>query len=146
MVRTLLLAAACAAAPHAATAADILGLAYDARADELVMDIAYRRSHAQHEFDVQWGPCSGERPPFETVGRVLDVHGRDTARESFTVRERVGLRDLPCRPARVTLRLGLRSHASVWVPAEQASAPGAPAGAGARVAGERPGPAENRGR
>lgn len=143
-----LFAAGWMVAAQAAAAADIVGLGYDAQADELVLDIAYRGSHARHDFEVQWGPCSRERKPYETVGRVLDVHGRDTAEESFVVRERIGLHRLPCRPAQVTLRLGLRSHASVFVPAGDAtglSVPDAPGRAAGRAAAAGPDPAENRG-
>lgn len=99
----------------AASAADLLGATYDAASDSLLIDVAYRGTHPEHEFFVQWAPCS-EGEPARTVGRVIDVHGRDHARESFRIRERVSLAEIPCRPALVTLRLGRVAHDQVFVP------------------------------
>jgi hypothetical protein len=98
-----------------AHAADLLGATYEPVSDTLLIDIAYRGTHPEHDFFVQWSPCSGG-PPARTVGRVIDVHGRDAARENFRVRERVSLENLPCRPALVTLRLGRVAHEQVFVP------------------------------
>jgi hypothetical protein len=105
--------AALAAMP--ARAADILNAAYDAATDALVIDVAYRGTHTEHDFFVQWSPCS-DGAPARTVGRLIDVHGRDHAQESFRIRERISLKSLPCRPALVTLRLGRIAHTQVFVP------------------------------
>ena len=99
----------------AAQAADLLGATYDPNSDTLLIDVAYRGTHPEHDFFVQWAPCT-EGDPARTVGRVIDVHGRDHARESFRVRERVSLADIPCRPALVTLRLGRVANDQVFVP------------------------------
>jgi hypothetical protein len=102
-----------AAAPVAP--ADILGAHYDPAADELVVDIAYRGTNADHEFSVRWGSCSEASPP-RTVGRLIDRQGNDPARGDYRVRERLALTELPCRPAIVTLRLGRVAHTDVYVP------------------------------
>lgn len=94
-----------------ASAADILSAFYDARTDEIVVDIAYRGTRADHDFTVRWG-----RWMEGVAGRLVDEQGSDAARTSFVVTRRVSLRDLPCRPAVVTLRLGRVSHMSVRVP------------------------------
>ena len=80
--------------------------------DALVVDIAYRGTQPGHPFSVHWGEC---RP--HTVGRLVDEQGADAAREDFRVRQRFGIASLDCRPAKVTLRLGPVSHATVSVPA-----------------------------
>ena len=42
--------------------------------------------------------------------------GDDIAREDYRVEARIGLQEIPCRPAIVTLRLGRVSHLDVLVP------------------------------
>ena len=101
---------ALAAAPALAEA--ILGAAYDAARDQIVVDIAYRGTLPGHEFALQWGPCQAG-----VSARVIDRQGDDLALKDFRVRARFGLEDLPCRPAEVTLRLGRASQARVLVPA-----------------------------
>lgn len=108
--------AAALAIAGSVAAADIVDAVYDPRTDEVVLDIAYRGTHARHAFDVQWAPCSDDGTPRQVAGRLLDIHGRDVARESFRVRVRLDLEDLPCRPVRATLRLGRVAHATVFIP------------------------------
>lgn len=110
-MRPFLLVLALAALP--VQAADIVGAGYDAKADEIVVDIVYRGTQPGHRFAVEWGPCT------ETgvAARLVDTQGSDIAKDEFRVRERIGLGGLPCRPAVVTLRLGKVSHARVQVPA-----------------------------
>jgi hypothetical protein len=100
-----------------ASAADILSALYDARTDEIVVDIAYRGTRADHDFTVQWDSCRDGG----VAGRLVDEQGNDAARTRFRVTRRLSLDDLPCRPAVVTLRLGRVSHMSVRVPARARS-------------------------
>jgi hypothetical protein len=101
-----------------AKAADIVGASYDAARDEIVVDIVYRGTRPGHEFTVQWGPCEEAGGlPAGVVGRLIDRQGNDIAREEFRVSARIGLRDMPCRPAEVMLRLGRFAQARVLVPA-----------------------------
>ncbi len=101
-----------------AKAADIVGAKYDAADDTIVVNIAYRGTQPDHEFTVEWGPCNeAGGPPAGVTARLIDRQGRDIAREEFRVTGRLGLQELPCRPAEVTLRLGRVSHARVLVPA-----------------------------
>jgi hypothetical protein len=108
-------------------AADILEAGYNAARDQIEVDIAYRGTHPDHEFTVQWGECSGESPP-RLVGRLVDRHGGDAAREDYRTKERVALGAIPCRPAIVTLRLGRVAHAEVFVPRHIELMRGAPQG------------------
>lgn len=112
-----------------ALGADILGAAYDAGRDEIVATIAYRGTHADHDFALRWGSCR-EGEPAGVAARLIDRHGRDAARESFRARARFSLEEIPCRPARVTLRLGRVSHATVHVPAKPAPSSHPPPGRG----------------
>jgi hypothetical protein len=116
-IRCVCLLLALAAPP--ARAADLLGATYDPATDTLLVDIAYLGTHPEHDFFVQWAPCSNnDNAPARTVGRLIDVHGRDHARQSFRIRNRLSLSELPCRPALVTLRLGRVAHMQVFVPEE----------------------------
>jgi hypothetical protein len=99
-------------APSAAWAPDILGAFYDRRTDEVVVEIAYRGMTPDHEFVVQWDPCREGG----VAGRLVDRRGDEPARTGFRVTQGIPLHDIPCRPARVTLRLGHVSHASVAIP------------------------------
>lgn len=103
-----------------ALSADFAGAFYDPSGDALVVDIAYLGTHAEHDFELVWGPYS-ERPDagrYTVVARIIDTHGRDHAREPYRVRERFDLAELECRPARVTLRMGRIAHVSVVVPGQ----------------------------
>jgi hypothetical protein len=124
MKRTVVVIAAAAALP--VQAANILEADYNAARDELEVTIAYRGTHPDHEFVVQWGECSSESPP-RVAGRLIDRQGGDAAREDYRTTERIGLDALPCRPAIVTLRLGRVAHADVFVPKHIELLRGAPA-------------------
>jgi len=93
----------------------ILHAEYDAGSDALVLDIAYRGTHAEHPFTVRWAPCT-DRPARATAGRLIDLHGRDAAKQDYRERVVLPLSKLPCRPVRATLRLGAASHATVFIP------------------------------
>jgi hypothetical protein len=110
------LAVAALLAAEAAHAEEIVSAAYDASGDVIVVDIAYRGSHDDHEFAVEWGVCR-DGTPDETSGRLSDLFGRDAALHDYRIRARIRLDELPCRPVRATLRLGRRSHATVFIPA-----------------------------
>lgn len=111
----ILVALAAAFAWSAAPAAEIVHASYDAAADALVLDIAYRGTHEEHPFEVQWAPCA-EGAPAQTVGRLIDLHGRDAARLNLRETIFVPLDRLPCRPVLATLRLGRVSHATLFIP------------------------------
>lgn len=96
----LILALACCAA-HAM---NVLDLAYDAAADELVVTVAYRGTHADHRFTVTWEACrtlGDDRQ--EIFGLLHDSDPNDPAKTEFTRTERISLKDLACRPAAVTI-------------------------------------------
>ena len=100
-----------------AYAQTFLGARYDPAADELVVDIAYSGTNPNHQFSLAWDPCQGDAPPYEIAARVIDDQPDDAAVRDFIVRRRFSLRDLPCRPANVTLRIGRVANISVFVPA-----------------------------
>lgn len=101
--------------PATLLAADLRDARYDAARDQIVAEIAYRGTNPDHRFTVRWGRCEAGSPQ-RTVGRVIDEQGRDAAREDFVAEARLSLKEIPCRPAIVTLRLGREAHTDVFVP------------------------------
>lgn len=99
--------------PVAAAAAEIVQARFDARANELVVEIAYRGTQPDHDFALQWGDCE---PGGEAVARLVDRQGEEPAREGFRAQARFDLATFPCRPARLTVRLGVASLATVALP------------------------------
>jgi hypothetical protein len=98
--------------------ADIRDAYYDPTRNELVVEIAYRGTVPHHDFVLRWGECQrGEDASHGIAARIVDLQGKDEAREDFRTRARFSLDALECRPARVTLRLGRVSHETVLVPA-----------------------------
>lgn len=91
--------------PGLALAASFVDARYDADADELVVTLAYRGTHADHVFSVEWGSCATTGTPgsFGLSARVTDSKWDDPAREAFNKTVRFSLRNVHCRPATITL-------------------------------------------
>lgn len=118
--RSLLLAVAAASfALHAASsAANVTGLEYDAKADRLIIKIAYRGTHANHAFSVEWGECKrldDERS--QTHGLLVDSDPKDPARQEFSKVLEIDLAKYSCRPAKLTIRTDAGFLRSVDIPA-----------------------------
>lgn len=126
MLRHAVLIAALAAGCASTHAADILHARYDAASDQIVAEIAYRGTNADHDFTIQWDRCQ-PGDPARLAGRLVDAQGRDVARQDYRITERIALDDMPCRPAIVTLRLGRTAHTDVFVPRHIELLGGAPA-------------------
>lgn len=90
---------------------------YEPSGDQLIVTLAYRGTHPQHEFTLGWGACKTERGEPTVAAEVLDSQSRDPARQNFTRTVHFSLRDMPCRPARVVLRTAPRYFVEVSVPA-----------------------------
>jgi hypothetical protein len=91
---------------------------YDSRADQLVITMRYRGTNAQHVFTLKWGACqdpqSGDSPALS--GEVLDDQWNDPAVRDYKVTTLFGLTDMPCRPAKVTLRTAPRFYITIEIP------------------------------
>jgi len=91
---------------------------YDAATDELVVTMRYSGTNPDHKFSLQWGQCKppqGTELP-EVAVDVLDSQARDAARQDFKTTTRFDLSELPCRPARVTLRTAPRFYFTLVIP------------------------------
>lgn len=109
----------CTAAVAAAFAANFESARYDQEADELVVTLAYRGTNPDHGFSIKWGSCEADRAAgsLRISAHVVDSQWNDLARESFTGTARFSLRDLRCRPARVTLFTAPQFSLVVMIPA-----------------------------
>lgn len=104
-------ASALACATHAS---DLRDARYDAATDSIIVEVAYQGTNPNHEFSVQWGRCENNA----VAGRVVDSQWNDKAVEPYRLWDHVSIDDIPCRPARVTLRMGRTGQATVFVPAK----------------------------
>jgi hypothetical protein len=83
---------------------------YDANTGELVVTMRYRGTNPDHTFSLKWGTCPDADPGTlpEVAVEVLDDQWRDQAQREFKKTVRFSLADMPCRPAKVTLRTAPR--------------------------------------
>jgi hypothetical protein len=98
---------------------------YDARTDELVVSMKYGGTSPNHSFTLQWGQCqnvSGSKLQ-ELDAEVLDSQWQDEALHPFRKTVRFSLADIPCRPAKVTLRTAPRFIYTVVIPSAPAQRP-----------------------
>jgi hypothetical protein len=95
---------------------------FDAATDQLVVTMRYRGTNPDHVFTLQWGQCGqrqGSQLP-EVVAQVLDSQALDAASKDFKTTTRFDLGDLPCRPAKVTLRTAPHFYTVLVIPAARA--------------------------
>ena len=92
---------------------------YDAKTDELVVTMNYRGTNPDHTFSLQWGKCQtlADAAVPEIVADVNDSQARDAARKDFKTTTRFSLENLPCRPAKLTLRTAPRFYFTLQIPA-----------------------------
>jgi hypothetical protein len=91
---------------------------YDARTDQLVVSMRYAGTNSNHAFTLQWGPCqdlNGSKL-HEVAAEVLDSQWQDEAVRPYRKTVRFSLADIPCRPAKVTLRTAPRFIYTVLIP------------------------------
>jgi sporulation protein YlmC with PRC-barrel domain len=108
-----------AAIAGSALGSDLRDARYDAATDTIIVEVAYEGTNPNHEFSVQWGRCENDA----VAGRLVDSQWNDRALEPYRLRDHVSIDDIPCRPARVTLRMGRTGQATVIVPAKESAAP-----------------------
>jgi len=101
----------------AASATNFTSVAYDEKADKLIINIAYRGTHENHNFRIQWDECrrlDDER--FQIHGLLIDSDPMDLARQDFSKTLEIDLASHPCRPARLTVRTASGFNRSLDIP------------------------------
>jgi hypothetical protein len=124
-MRTLIAIALCSilgalALPPGAFADNFVDARYDPSTDELVVTMRYSGTNPDHNFSVQWGACtdSSDDSGVQRIDATIeDDQWRDAARELFTKTIRVGLAQLACRPAVLTLHTAPRFYYTLSIPA-----------------------------
>ena len=93
---------------------------YDARTDQLVVSMRYAGTNSNHTFSLQWGQCQDVNGGtlHEVAAEVLDSQWQDEAVRPYKKTVRFSLADIPCRPAKVTLRTAPRFIYTVLIPAQ----------------------------
>jgi hypothetical protein len=91
---------------------------YDARTDQLVVSMTYGGTNSNHTFTLQWGQCQDVNGTnlHGVAAQVLDSQWQDEALRPYKKTVRFSLTDIPCRPAKVTLRTAPRFIYTVLVP------------------------------
>lgn len=91
---------------------------YDAHTDQLVVSMIYSGTNSKHTFTLQWGQCQDVNGSklHELDAEVLDSQWQDEALRPFKKTVRFTLADIPCRPAKVTLRTAPRFIYTVLIP------------------------------
>ena len=92
--------------------------AYTSNSDDLIVEIFYSGTNSDHRFSLRWDTCI-QHPDGTTdvSAQLIDSEERDEARREYTKVVHLSLRDLICRPAKVTLRAGPRTYIALKVPA-----------------------------
>jgi hypothetical protein len=106
-----------------AQATNILELDYDDKLDQLVIVIAYRGSHPDHRFTLNWDECRDygfNDAEHQITAGLTDSDPDDRAEKEFRRTLKVPLSSLECRPAKVTVRTSANFFRSVIVPARPA--------------------------
>jgi hypothetical protein len=107
------------ALPLISSADDFTHAIYDPGSDDLVVTIIYSGTNPNHVFSPQWGPCQTvEGTDQHSVAlEVLDSQWQDPARQDFSKTMRFSLDGMPCRPAKLTLRIAPRFITTLSIPA-----------------------------
>jgi hypothetical protein len=117
------LAASASLSPLPVQADNFAGARYDPVKDQLVVTMVYRGSNPDHVFSLHWGQCNdqqGADAPDLSV-EILDSQWQDAAQRDFKKTTRFDLSDIPCRPAKVTIRSAPRFFYTVSIPGKAAS-------------------------
>ena len=91
---------------------------YDARTDQLVVSMTYSGTNSSHTFTLQWGQCQEVNGGnlHEVAAEVLDSQWQDETLRPYRKTVRFSVVDIPCRPAKVTLRTAPRFIYTVLIP------------------------------
>jgi len=103
----------------AANATNLLELTHDAGTDTLVLKVAYRGSHGDHPFSLDWGECKDDAfgTPHQIGAQLIDREFDDSGSQEFKQTLTFSLADLECRPAKLTIRTSSGAYRTVLVPA-----------------------------
>ena len=84
-----------------------------------VITVNYSGTNPQHTFSLQWGSCQDVpgSDVHQVAVEVLDNQWRDEARQAFSKTIRFSLDGIPCRPAKLTLRIAPRFITTLMIPA-----------------------------
>jgi hypothetical protein len=111
-----------------AHATNLLQLSYDAETDQIVVEVAYRGSHGNHPFSLDWDQCKDnafEGPPHQIGAQLLDGQFNDSGPTEFKQTLKFSIAELQCRPAKLTIRTSSGVYRTISVPAASAGKSGA---------------------
>ena len=104
----------------AANATNLLGLSHDEETDTLVLKVAYRGSHGEHPFSLDWGECKDYAfgdTPHQIGAQLVDRDFDDSGPQEFTQTLEFSLAGMTCRPSKLTVRTSSGAYRTIVVPA-----------------------------
>jgi len=102
----------------AAYATNLLALSHDEETDTLVLEVAYRGSHGEHPFSLDWGECKDYAfgPPHQIGAQLIDHDFNDSGPNEFKQTLKFSLAGLECRPAKLTIRTSSGAYRTILLP------------------------------
>lgn len=101
-----------------AQSAIIQNVVHDKENDQLVIDVAYQGTQANHQFSLTWGAClpwGRDSVPYQTDAHLDDLDGNDHGRNELTQTLYFSLKEMNCRPSLTTIRLNRFSHSTLVI-------------------------------
>jgi hypothetical protein len=101
-----------------ANATNLLELTHDAETDALVLKVAYRGSHDNHPFSLEWGECKDYAfgTPHQIGAQLVDRDFDDSGPTEFKQTLKFSIADLKCRPSKLTIRTSTGVYRTILVP------------------------------
>jgi hypothetical protein len=101
-----------------ANATNLLDLTHDTDTDTLVLEVAYRGSHGDHPFSLDWGECKDYAfgTPHQIGAQLVDREFDDSGPTEFKQTLKFSLAGLVCRPSKLTIRTSSGAYRTILVP------------------------------
>lgn len=84
---------------------------YDAKTQELRLNMTYTGGCMDHEFSLLMDPCQEDG----TAARLIDSGGDDTCKEIITSTATIDMSSYQCKPGVLTIFWGRNQHVSVEI-------------------------------
>jgi len=103
-----------------AHAVNVLSMSYEKKTDELLLKVAYRGTHDNHTFSLDWDECHDYAfvdAKYQTMANLVDSEPNDKTETEFTQDLRFSLAGIQCRPVKLTIRTSPGFNRTLVVPA-----------------------------
>jgi hypothetical protein len=81
----------------------------------LGMELLFQGTTGNHSFRLLWDECEVVDNQQQIAARLVDEQGDDVGTNDITQYVEFSLADMSCRPAELTVRIGRRAHATIYL-------------------------------